>query len=147
MRSVHAAIATLGAVLSTACGSPASGGRDPLGPRPGDPADVASVRLFNQGLGELTFHIPLFPGDTLRIEVRMYAPDGHQIAPVTGGAEARFTFDPTTLASSRPVAGAPLFGDVTGTAAAGTEGSMSVTLLFLADSSTKTFAGFPVLVH
>src|SRR5256885_7342114 len=35
--------------------------------------DVASVRLFNSGLGDLTFHIPLFPGDTLRVEVRMYA--------------------------------------------------------------------------
>ena len=72
---------------------------------------------------------------------------GHQITPVTGGAEAAFSFDPAFLASSRPVTGMPLFGNVTATAPAGAEGAMTVTLLFLADSSAKTFTGFPVLVH
>src|SRR2546422_10533568 len=73
----------LGVVLLAACGgSPPTGGGSPA-----DPQDVASVRLFNSGLGELTFHIPLFPGDTLPVEVRMYAANGSQIVSVTGGEE------------------------------------------------------------
>src|SRR5437660_10363397 len=71
----------LGVVLLAACGgSPPTGGGSPA-----DPQDVASVRLFNSGLGELTFFIPLFPGDTLPVEVRMYAANGSQIVSVTGG--------------------------------------------------------------
>jgi hypothetical protein len=147
MRSKHAGITTLGALLLGACGSPGTGGSAPLSPGPGDPADIASVRLFDKNDAELTFHIPLFTGDTTRIEVRTYAPDGHEITPVNGGAEATFTFVPAFLASSRPVAGMPLFGDVIATAPVGAEGSMTVTLLFLVDSTTKTFNGFPVLVH
>src|SRR6266550_3357355 len=62
----------LGVVLLAACGgSPRTGGGSPA-----DPQDVASVRLFNSGLGELTFHIPLFPGDTLPVEVRTSAASG-----------------------------------------------------------------------
>ena len=147
MRSTHAGLATLGALLFGGCGSAATGGSAPLSGGSGGPADVASVRLFDKNDAELTFHIPLFTGDTLRIEVRTYAADGYQITPVTGGAEVTLTFNPTSLASSRPVAGMPLFGDAIATAPVGAEGSMTVTLLFLADSSRKTFTGFPVLVH
>jgi len=147
MRSTHAGLRTLGALLFGACSGAGTGGLAPLPPGPGGPADVAAVRLFDKNDAELTFHIPLPKGDTVRIEVRTYAPDGHQITPVTGGAEAAFTFDPAFLASSRPVTGMPLFGNVTATAPAGAEGAMTVTLLFLADSSAKTFTGFPVLVH
>jgi len=58
----------LGVALLTGYGAPhPTGGGSPANPR-----DVASVQLFNSGLGDLTFHIPLFPGDTLRVEVRMY---------------------------------------------------------------------------
>lgn len=147
MRWRLAVLATLGALLLGARSSPGTGGSAPRTPGPGDPADVASVRLFDKNDAELTFHIPLFSGDTLRIEVRTYARDGHQITPVSGGAEATFTFNPAFLASSTPVTDMPLFGDLIATAPVGAEGSMSVTLLFLADSSTKTFTGFPVLVH
>src|SRR5438046_9068584 len=91
----------LGVVLLAACGgSPPTGGGSPA-----DPQDVASVRLFNSGLGELTFHIPLFPGDTLPVEVRMYAANGSQIVSVTGGEEVNFTFSPHTQASPAPVDG------------------------------------------
>src|SRR5438034_10090187 len=89
----------LGVVLLAACGgSPPTGGGSPAGPQ-----DVASVRLFNSGLGELTFHMPLFPGDTLPVEVRMYAANGSQIVSVTGGEELDLTFSPPTRSEERRV--------------------------------------------
>ena len=124
--------------LLSACGAP-----HPTG----SPQDVASVRLFNSGLGDLTFHMPLFPGDTLRVEVRMYAANGSQIMSVTGGAELAFTFSPPTLASSTPVNGETLVRDVTTSALQGTSGTLEVALHFPADASTKTFGPFDVLVH
>lgn len=133
----------LGVTLLVACGAqhPTGGGS------PADPRDVASVRLFNSGLGDLTFHMPLFAGDTLRVEVRMYAANGSQIMSVTGGAELDFTFSPPTLASSTPVSGESLVRDVTTSAPSGTPGTLEVALHFPADLSTKTFGPFDVLVH
>jgi len=136
-------LGALGVVLLAGCGAahPTGGGS------PADPRDVASVRLFNSGLGELTFHIPLFPGDTLRVEVRMYAADGSQIMSVTGGEEVAFTFSPPTVASSTPVTGESLTRDVTSSAPPATSGTLEVALHFPADQSTKTFGPFDVLVH
>jgi len=105
------------------------------------------VRLFNSGLGELTFHIPLFPGDTLRVEVRLYAADGSQITSVSGGEEVDFTFSPPTLASSTPVTGESLVRDVTSSAPPASSGTLEVALHFPVDQSTKTFGPFDVLVH
>jgi len=129
--------------LLAACGAPHPTG----GGSPANPQDVASVRLFNAGLGEVTFHIPLFPGDTLPVEVRMYAANGSQITRVTGGEELEFTFSPSTLASSTAVIGESLVRDVTSSAPAGTSGTLEVALHFPADLSTKTFGPFDVLVH
>ncbi|HZI22870.1 MAG TPA: hypothetical protein VFD76_10140 [Gemmatimonadales bacterium] len=143
----RAAIATLGATLYAACGGAGTGSKAAIPPGPGSPSEVAAIRLFDPTGGELTFHIPLITGDTLRIEVRTYAADGHQIIPVTGGAKAAFTFMPANLASSRTVSGDSLAQDVLATSPPATEGTLNVILLFLADSSTKTFSGFPVLVH
>ncbi len=137
----------LGATLSVACGGAGTGSTPSIPSTRGNPSDVAAVRLFDQTGGELTFHIPLITGDTLRIEARTYAADGHQIDPVTGGASASFAFTPVSLARARVVTGDSLAEDVIAASPAGTEGTLSVTLLFLADSSTKTFSGFPVLVH
>jgi hypothetical protein len=136
-------LGALGVALLAACGAlhPTGGGS------PANPQDVASVQLFNSGLGDLTFHIPLFPGDTLRVEVRMYAADGSQIMSVTGGEELAFTFSPPTLASSTPVNGESLVRDVTSSAPAGTPGTLEVALHFPADQSAKTFGPFDVLVH
>ena len=136
-------LGALGVALLAACGAPHPTG----GGSPANPQDVASVRLFNSGLGDLTFHIPLFPGDTLRVEVRMYAADGSQIMSVSGGEELAFTFTPPTLASSTPVNGESLVRDVTSSASAGTPGTLQVALHFPADQSTKTFGPFDVLVH
>lgn len=140
-------MATLGAALCLGCGGAGTGSKGAIPPTSGSPGDVAAVRLFDPTGGELTFHIPLITGDTLRIEVRTYAADGHQIDPVTGGARASFGFTPASLARARLVTGDSLAEDVLASAPAGTEGTLSVTLLFLADSSTRTFSGFPVLVH
>jgi len=136
-------LGALGVALLAACGAPHPTG----GGSPADPRDVASVRLFNSGLGDLTFHIPLFPGDTLRVDVRMYAANGSQIMSVTGGEELDFTFSPSTLASSTAIAGEPLVRDVTSTAPPATSGTLEVALHFPADLSTKTFGPFDVLVH
>jgi len=136
-------LGALGVALLAACGAPHPTG----GGSPADPRDVASVRLFNSGLGDLTFHIPLFPGDTLRVDVRMYAANGTQIMSVTGGEELDFTFSPSTLASSTAIAGEPLVRDVTSTAPPATSGTLEVALHFPADLSTKTFGPFDVLVH
>ncbi len=133
----------LGVALLAACGAahPTAGGS------PADPQDVASVRLFDGAGTELTFHMPLTTGETTRVEVRMYAANGHQITSVTGGQDVAFTFSPPTLASSSPVAGEPLMRDVTPTAPPGTPGTLEVALHFPADLSTKRFGPFDVLVH
>jgi hypothetical protein len=130
--------------LLAACGGPTGGG-NPDGP--GEPGDVASVRLFDASGVELTFHFPLPAGDTIRVEVRMYTGNGRHITSVTGGEALDFTFTPTTLASSTPVAGQSLMRDVTSSAPPGTSGKLDVALHFPADASTKTFRGFDVLVH
>ena len=133
----------LGVALLAGCGAPHPTG----GGRPANPQDVASVRLFNSGLGDLTFHMPLFPGDTLRVEVRMYAANGSQIMSVTGGEELAFTFSPPTLASSTPLNGESLIRDVTSSAPSGTPGTLEVALHFPADASTQTFGPCDVLGH
>jgi len=116
-------------------------------PGPGTPEDVRIVRLFDGAGQERTNHIFLFRNDTLHLEVRMYALDGHQITTVPGGVQISFAFDPPSIATSTPMPAEPLRRAVTTTAAASTLGSLSVSLLFLSDSSTKTFGPFECLVH
>jgi hypothetical protein len=147
MAPYRARLVTLGALLCAACGGAGTGSKAAIPPGPGVPSDVAAIRLFDPTGGELTFHIPLLTGDTLRIEVRTYAADGHQIIPVIGGASASFAFAPSSLAASRPVSGDSLAEDVLASSPPATDGTLNVTLLFLSDSSRKTFSGFPVLVH
>ena len=139
-------LGVLGAALVACGGSVMGGGADP-GAGPGAPQDVASVRLFDSTGGELTFHIPLFDSVPLRIVVGMYAANGRHLTSVTGGEDMQFTFTPAGLASSTPVTGQPLARDVVSVAPPGTGGTLDVTLHFPADTSTKTFRGFEVLVH
>jgi hypothetical protein len=136
----------LGTVLLAACGGTgtAPGG---LPPGPGQPGEVASVRLFDASGVELTQHMPLIMGATVRVDVRLYAANGRQITSVTGGEELTFTFDPPSLAAATPVAGQPLRQDVTSSAAPGTFGTLDLTLHFPVDASHKTFGPFDVLVH
>ena len=132
----------LGVAALAACGGAAP--MVSIGPPP--PHGLASVRLFDQNL-DVTSHIPLVSGVTDRIEVRLYAPDGSQVASIAGDVEANFTFTPTSLASSVPVTGQPLARDVTPTARTGEGGQLYVSLLFLSDSTTRSFGPFDALIH
>ena len=110
--------------------------------------DVASVRLFDPLGVELTQHMALFHGQTLRVRVRLYAADGHEVTDVVDGARVAFKFTPDSLATSASVSNQPLMRDVTPTATSGTGGGLTVSLFVGADSvPTKAFGQFDVLVH
>ena len=111
------------------------------------PHGVASVRLFDNQNAELTYHIPLLAGVTTRIEARLYAPNGTQVTSVPGGTDASFVFAPDLYASVATVVGQPLDRDITPLAATGAIGQLYVSLIFLADSTTRTFGPFDALVH
>ena len=104
-------------------------------------------RLFDAFNTDLTAHVPLISGDTTRLEVRLYDSTGARRTSFPGGAEVTFRFDPDSLAKAAPVPGLPFRKAVIPTAAVGTEGSLFVSILFLADSSTKTYGPIQVLVH
>jgi len=105
------------------------------------------MRLFDAHNAELTQHIPLLTGDTTRIEVRLYDSTGTRRTNIPGGAEVSFRFAPDSLAIALPIAGLPYWKAVTPTASIGAEGSLFVSVLFLADSTTKTYGPTQVLVH
>src|SRR5207248_2892034 len=64
-----------------------------------------------------------------------------------GGTDATFVFTPDLYASVVTVVGQPLDRDVTPLAATGAIGQLYVSLIFLADSTTRTFGPFDALVH
>ena len=105
------------------------------------------MRLFDAFNAELTQHVPLVSGDTTRIEVRLYDSTGTRRTSFPGGAEVSFRFDPEGLATALPIARLPFWKAVTPTSLAGNEGSLFVSVLFLADSTTKTYGPIQVLVH
>lgn len=104
-------------------------------------------RLFDALNADLTQHVPLVRGDTARLEVRLYDSTGTRRTSIPGGAEITFRFDPDSLGAAAPIPGLPFWKAVTPTSAVGTEGSLFVSVLFLADSSTKTYGPIQVLVH
>src|SRR5467141_153239 len=108
---------------------------------------VREFRVFDAFNSDLTEHVPLVSGDTTRLEVRLYDSTGARRTAIPGGAEITFRFDPDSLAVAAPIAGLPFWKAVTPTSAVGTEGSLFVSVLFLADSSTKTYGPIQVLVH
>jgi hypothetical protein len=112
----------------------------------GGPAG-GEFRLFDALNADFTQHVPLVSGETARLEVRLYDAEGRRRTTIPGGAEVTFRFDPASLATAQPVLGMPFVKDVTPTATAGTEGSLFVSVLFLADSTTKTYGPIQVLVH
>jgi len=107
----------------------------------------AEMRLFDPFNAELTQHVPLVAGDTTQIEVRLYDSTGARRINIPGGAQITFRFDPDSLAHAQSIPGKPLWQAVTPTAAVGTEGSLFVSVLFLADSTGKTYGPIQVLVH
>jgi hypothetical protein len=140
---------TLSLALLTACGGTGSTGLPGSGPS----NEVFSVRLFDSLGIELTQHMALFHGDTLRVRVRLYAADGREITDVVDGARVGFTFTPDSLATSTPVPDQPLMRDVipTATVVQGQplpEGGLTVSLFVGTDTlPTKAFGRFDVLVH
>jgi hypothetical protein len=134
-------------VVLTFPGDPAkSFGPYHVGVEPGSHTN-AEMRLFDSFNAELTYHVPLITQDTIRIEVRLYDSTGTRRTNIPGGAEVSFRFEPDTLASASPIAELPLWKAVTPTSAIGSEGSLFVSVLFLADSTTKTYGPIQALVH
>lgn len=114
---------------------------------PGAPDEVSSVRLFDGAGVDRTGHLILFRDDTLHLEVRLYGPEGRQLTGVTGGVEVTLTFTPPSIATVVPTPFDPFTHAVTTSAPVSTQGEARVALLFLADSSQKTFGPFDCLVH
>jgi hypothetical protein len=104
-------------------------------------------RLFDAFNADFTAHVPLITGDTTRLEVRLYDSTGTRRTNIPGGVAVTFRFDPDSLAVAAPIPGLPFWKAVTPTSAVGTEGSLFVSVVFLADSSTKTYGPIQVLVH
>lgn len=96
----------------------------------GRPADVAQVRLFDPGGAEVTLHTGLVDDESLRVEVRLYAPDGHRLSEIIGGVDLTLHFTPESLATSVAVPGQPLQRVVRPTSPSGASGSQSVALNF-----------------
>ncbi len=107
----------------------------------------SEFRLFDAFNSDFTEHVPLLSGDTMRLEVRLYDSTGVRRTAIPVGAEITFHFTPDSLATAAPISGLPFWKAVTPTAAVGTEGSLLVSILFLADSTTKTYGPIQVLVH
>lgn len=122
------------------------GGTGPMAPVSNVPPEVGSVRLFAQG-GDVTDHIALGEGQTLRIEVRLYEANGARILPAAGDVAVQLTFDPPTFATALPVPGSPLLKDVTPTAAPLTHGGIHVTCEQTDLMITKGFGPFEALIH
>lgn len=116
------------------------------GPGPGTPQEIAYILLIDQNGNNDTPHLPLYPGTPVTLNVRLYRADRSQITSIPGGVTCAFAFTPTTLAAARPTAD-PLSETIEATDVPGTEGTFSVTLRFPAETLTKTFGPFSVLVH
>lgn len=110
-------------------------------------ASPGEFRLFDAFNSDLTAHVPLISDDTMRLEVRLYDSSGVRRTSIPGGVEVTFHFDPQSIAKAFPVPNQPFWKAVTPTSPLGTEGSLSVSVLFLADSSIKTYGPIQVLVH
>jgi hypothetical protein len=134
--------------LALAAGLAACGPAAPVqAPEPGPKlGSVASVRLFDATGPELTQHLPLPAGRTIRLAVRLYAPDGREIIDIQG-VELGFTFNPGTLASSAPVSDEPLSRDITTTSPAGTHGFLTVSVRAPEYGLNRSFGPFDALIH
>jgi len=124
------------------------GGALPVdGAAAGTPSAVAQVRLFDPFGREITVHTALPDDQSLLVEARLYAADGHRLTAIVGGVTFTLQFVPESLAMSAPVPREPLRRLVTPTAAAGTSGCQLVMLHFAEDGTSKSFGPFHVLVE
>jgi len=106
------------------------------------------VRLFDEERGtELTVHTGLPDDQSIRLQVRLYAPDGHRLTDIVGGVELTLQFSPGSLANAIRVPGRPLEAIITPTAPTGTSGSQTVRLDFPGTGTSKSFGPFHVEVQ
>ena len=140
----RAAKPLLALTICCACGGPlpTSGGGT------GAPGAIAQVRLFDEERGtELTVHTGLPDDQSIRLQVRLYAPDGHRLTDIVGGVELTLQFSPGSLANAIRVPGRPLETIITPTAPTGTSGSQTVRLDFPGTGTSKSFGPFHVEVQ
>src|ERR687888_507142 len=106
-------VASLAAtILWTGCGGPLPTNNAGTG----TPAAIAQVRLLDEERGtDLTVHTGLPDDQSIRLEVRLFAPDGHRLTDIIGGVELALRFTPESLATAVPVPGRPLQAVVTPT--------------------------------
>jgi hypothetical protein len=131
----------LGLFALLGCGDPQSTVLESTADQP-----AASARIFWVGV-EVTQHIPLNAGESIRMEVRLYTPSGARII----GNDDKFTlthvFTPAGMATGTPVAGSPLQVDFAATGAPDTHGTLSITVRHATSGTTRTFGPFEVLLH
>jgi hypothetical protein len=114
----------------------------------GSLSDAASIRLYAVADGaDWSAHIPLFIGDTVRLQVRLFVADGREIVPRQHPVQMSFTFTPASLATATVADSVTLLEDVTPTDTAGAGGGLRVSLTEPATGTTKSFGPFDVLVH
>src|SRR5258706_16005321 len=140
----RAAKPLLALTVCCACGGPlpTSGGGT------GAPAAIAQVRLFDEERGtDLTVHTGLPDDQSIRLQVRLYAPDGHRLTEIVGGVQLTLQFSPDSLANAIPVPGRPLETIITPPAPAGTSGSQTVRLGFPGTGTSRSFGPLHVQGH
>lgn len=140
-RSLGVAWGVLGGALALSCGG--GGLADPV---VDGPPEVAAVRLF-AGAADYTDHIILAEGQTLRLEVRLYAANGDRIEAGPTDFDVTFTFSPDSFATAQPVDGTPFVKDVTPVARSGTPGALRVLCDDRRLMLVKQFGPFDALVH
>src|ERR1051325_3219127 len=85
----------------------------------GTPSAVVPARLFDPFGRQITAHTALSDDQSLLLESRLYARDGHRLTEIVGGVEFTLQFVPESLATSAPVPREPLRRLAAPTAAAG----------------------------
>src|ERR1041384_3125729 len=111
------------AVVVVALASGCGGALPADGTASGTPAAVAQVRLFDPFGREVTVHTALLDDESLLLEARLYAADGHRLTQIVRGGGFALKFVPESLATSAPVPREPLRRRATPTAAAGSTGT------------------------
>lgn len=137
------------ALYATLAGCTACGGPLPTnGAGTGTPDAIALVRLYDGNRGtELTVHTGLPDDQSILLEARLYASDGHRLTDIVGGVAMSLRFSPESLATSLPVPQRPLQRLVSATSLAGTSGTQTVVLTFPGTVGARPFGPFHVQVE
>lgn len=91
-------------------------------------------------------HVPINAGQNNRTTFNLYNEHNDRMT-VVDHYQLTVTFNPTTLATATPVTGTTNVFDITSSAAAETNGTMSVSVYHPHTQTTKNFGPFDVLIH